>query len=171
MSIITISTIVITLFTISFVLSLQVGLKQIISSVEKRIDLSVYFFPIVTDEQAESVITAIKAIAGVEEVNYITKDMALAGYKERAVDSPELLAPLEVIGDNPFGASAVIRAAGPEAYAQVIEELGKPQYRDLIEGQKKDYEDNRKFIDSFSLFAEKIRLFELTQALLFISIM
>ena len=88
LSVITMSTIIITLFTISLVLALEVGLKQIIQTAEKHIDLSVYFYPSVTEAQANSVITVIKAIPGIQETVYITKEQSLASYEKRAQDSP-----------------------------------------------------------------------------------
>lgn len=158
LSIITMSTIIITLFSISLVLALGVGLKQIIKAAEEHIDMSVYFYPSVTDTQANSVITVIEAMPGIQEVVYITKEQSLASYEKRAQDSPELLAPLKVIGQNPFGATVTIRANEPTAYQRVIDELNKPQYKDLIEGQKKEFEENRKFIDSFTAFTDKIKI-------------
>lgn len=158
LSFITVSTIIVTLMTVSIILALQVGLRQIIKSADKHIDLSVYFFPSATNEQADSVVTAVKAISGVTEVAFVTKEQALANYQERAKESPELLVPLTVIGDNPFGSSIIIKASEPAVYSRVIEELNKPQYSALIEGQQKGYKENRLFIDSFSSFSDKVKI-------------
>lgn len=167
LSFITTSTIIITLMSVSLVWALQIGLKQIISSAEKRIDMSVYFYPLITDVQANSVITALKTIPGVQEITFITKEQALANYEKIAKDSPELLDPLSAIGQNPFGSSIIIKTNAPSVYSGVIEELNKPQYKDLIEGQKKAYEENRLFIDSFSAFTNKIRLSGLIMSFIF----
>lgn len=167
LSLVTMSTIIIALFTVSLILSLEVGLKQIVESAEKRIDLSVYFFPTVTEGQAQSVIAVIRTMPGIEEVTYITKEQSLTSYEKRAKDSPELLAPLKAIGQNPFGAAAVIRAHDLGVYQQVIDELNKTQYKDLIEAQKKEFEENRQFIDSFTAFTNKVRISGLAISLFF----
>ena len=103
LSFITTTTIVVTLVSVSLVWALQIGLKQIISSAEKRIDMSVYFYPSITDAQANSVITALRTIPDVQEIIFVTKEQALANYEKMAKDSPELLVPLSAIGQNPFG--------------------------------------------------------------------
>ena len=158
LSFITVSTIVVTLFIVSIVMALQVGLRQIIEATEKRIDLAVFFYPIITDSQTADIITMVKSIPGVESVTLVSKEQSLADYEKQANDSPELTAPLEVIGYNPFGSSIIIRASETTTYQRVIDELNKPQYKDFIEGQKKDFEENQQFINSFLSFANKIKI-------------
>ncbi len=157
LTIITITTITLTLLSISLVITLQTGIDQVVRSAERRIDLSVYFFPTATDPQIQSVVDAIKVFPGVTSVDKISKEDALAAYKASAVDSPELLKPLDAIGDNPFGASLTIRADSPPDYERVISELSKPQYQDLIEGEQRDYEANQQFIQNFTSFTNKVR--------------
>lgn len=158
LSLITISTISLTLISISLLLTFQIGIQQIIAAAEDHITLSIYFYPTVSDEQIESVALAIRPLPGVRNVAYVSRAEILARYQLRAKDTPELLAPLDTIGQNPFGGSLVVRAERPNDYARVIEELEKPQYGDLIEGQRKDFEENQAFISSFKSFTEKVKL-------------
>lgn len=158
LSVITVSTITLTLLSISLVVALQVGINQVVQATESRIDLSVYFFPTATEEQVGSVVTAIRTLPGVVSIEQISKEESLARYKQYAQDAPELLRPLEALGENPFGQSLVIKATAPADYERVITELAKPQYEDLVEGELKDYEANRTFIQNFTNFTTKIRL-------------
>ena len=50
-----------------------------------------------------------------------------------------------------------IKANQPLDYENVINELRKPQFTSLIEGERKDYEANQSFIKNFRTFTEKIR--------------
>lgn len=158
LSVITVSTITLTLISVSVVVGLQAGIDQIVHATEARIDLSIYFYPQATDDQVQSVVVAVKALPGVTSVDVVTKDAALAQYQQNAKDVPELLKPLEALGDNPFGASLTIKADSPNNYTGVIDELSKPQYKDLIEGEQKDYEANQAFIQNFTSFTDKVRL-------------
>jgi cell division transport system permease protein len=167
LSLITVSTLTLTLLSVSLLVAFQVGIQQVIASAENHITLSIYFYPAVSEEQIESVALALRPLSGVRTVTYVSRGEVLARYQLRAKDTPELLAPLETIGQNPFGGSLVVRAEHPEDYARVIAELGKPQYADLIEGQRKDFEENRAFIASFKAFTEKVRFSGLIASALF----
>ena len=167
LSVITVSTLVLTLFSVSMVLALQVGISQVVEAAEERIDLNVYFYPTATDAQLNSVITSLNAFPGVTAVTYVTKEQALAKYQDRGKLAPELLAPLQAIGDNPFGPSLIVRAKSSADYQRVVSELGKPQYKDLIEGQQNDFEENQAFIATFSSFTEKVRASGIVASLVF----
>lgn len=158
LSIVTVSTIALTLFSISMLVGLQVGINQVVEAAERRIDLSVYFYPEVTEAQAKSVALAVQTLPGITEVVPVTKEEALSRYQEKAKNTPELLGPLSILDDNPFGPSLIVRAEQPEHYTRVIAELDKPQYQDLIEGKRKDFEDNQDFISTFSMFSQRVRL-------------
>lgn len=158
LSVITVSTITLTLISVSVVVGLQAGIDQIVRATEERVDLSVYFFPAVTDRQVQSVVDGIKTFPGVTTVRTVSKEEALEQYQRAVKDTPELLKPLESLGENPFGPSLVVKAGSPRDYERIIEELAKPQYRDLIEGERKDYEANRAFINNFTSFTERVRL-------------
>jgi len=156
LAVVTTSTLVLTLLSVSLVVGLQAGISQVISAAESRINLSVYFYPTATEEQINSVITALRGVPGVGDIAYISKEQALARYQEQAKGAPELLDPLQAIGQNPFGASLSIKADGPSAFARLADEVGKPQYKDLVEGQKNQYEENQTFIANFRSFTGKV---------------
>src|SRR3989338_487913 len=105
LSIITVTTITLTLLSISLVVALQVGISDIVKTAEHRIDLSVYFFPKVTEAQVQSVVDSVKNFSGITSVETVPKETALLNYQQSAKDTPELLAPLQAIGENPFGPS------------------------------------------------------------------
>lgn len=157
LSVITTTTIILTLFSVSMVLALSVGIGQVVESVEERINLSVYFYPSVTEEQINSVIASLNSLPAVRDIKYVTKEQALARYKDQAAARPELLNPLAVLQDNPFGSSLAIQSDSAEGYKQILDEINKPQYKDLIEDQQKDYEENQSFINAFSSFTNKVR--------------
>jgi cell division transport system permease protein len=158
LSVVTISTVTLTLLSLSVVVGLQIGIDQIVQAAERRIDLSIYFFPAATDSQVESVATTVRILPNVTQVDVISKQQALEIYKKSVADIPELLKPLEALTENPFGASLAIKARQPEDYENILEELKKPQYAGLIEGEKRDYEVNREFIENFRSFTDKIRI-------------
>jgi len=167
LTIATSGTVVLTVVSLSFLLAIQIGISQILQSTEKQIDLSVYFYPETSDEQANSVIVALRSLPQVTDVTHISREKAFADYQEQAKGLPELMRPLEIIGDNPFGAYLIIKAKDINNYGKIIDELSKPQYKDLIESQQKHFEENRVFIQSFSDFARKVQLGALIVAIVF----
>lgn len=157
LSLITVSTAALALLAVTMLIALQVGISQIVTAAEERIDLGVYFYPTVTDAQVSSVVTVLNSFPGVAEVTYVSREQALANYQQRAINRPELMKSLEAIGQNPFGTSLRVKAHSQADYATIVNELSKPQYKDLIEGQQADYQENTAFITSFTSFTERAR--------------
>lgn len=157
LSFMTVSTMVLTLVLVNLLLTLRVGVDQAITAAERRIDLNAYFVPDATPEQIQSVITAVESLPGVTAVSLQSKEDALAQYRARARNAPELTDPLDVIGGNPFGASLIIRVAQTSDFATVGEALAKPPFADVLESQQREYEDSLAFVKALTNLTSNAR--------------
>jgi cell division transport system permease protein len=149
------ATIALTVFSLSSLLAIHVGIAQVVRSVESQLDLTLTLYPTVTESQANTLVVAINGLPNVKKVTYVSKEQVLEEQKQSG--DAEVLRSLEAIGENPFGASLIVEATDSKAYLAIIDELKKEQYSALIEGQEKHFEENKNFLQNFSNFADKVR--------------
>lgn len=153
----TVATIILTVLSINLAIALHIGIGQIIDSARDRVNLTLHFYPDVPEDTVNDAVNVAKSIDGVTSVIVVTPDEALADYKVAATNDPDLLKPLEVLDDNPFGYALVVQAASIDTYEQVLQTFEQTQYEGLIESQRKLFEENRRFIAAFSDVAERVQ--------------
>lgn len=119
--------------------------KILISSVEKKVDISVYFKEDSLSEDIMKVKTEISRIPEVKEVEYVSKEDALERFIEKHKDDPILIESLTEIGYNPFLASLNIRAWQASQYEQVTNFLETGPFEEIID--KIDYHQRKPVIE------------------------
>lgn len=163
-----IATVFILLLTISLATSLFLfrGFSQVlISSVEKKADISVYFKEEVSESDISDFREELAEISEVKEVKYISQERALADFTERHKDNPVLMASLAEVGRNPFLASLNIMASEPGQYQTIANFLKTSNFTDLIE--KVDYYQRMSVIERiFSLTSTINRSFLILSVIL-----
>ena len=111
--------------------------RFLISSIEEKADISVYF----KDEAEEEDILKIKeevfGIPEVKEVRYVSKEEALRRFTEKRKKDPRSMEALVYVGKNPFLASLGIKAFQADQYITVVNFLENFHFNYLIE--KHDY--------------------------------
>jgi len=139
---------VISLTTMLFILN-PVS-KKIISDVQDKVDVSVYFTEEATDEEITNVQLEISKLAEVKEISYISRDQALEIFIENHKDDALLIESLTELGYNPFSPSLSIKAWEPSQYSEVANLLESESYRGIID--KVDYNQRKEVIEKmFSL--------------------
>jgi len=117
----------------------------LISDIEEKVDVSVYFKEDVSPEDILAAEEEIYKISEVKEIEYVSKDQALERFTENHKDDPDLLESLTEVGYNPFLASLNIRAWEVSQYGQVASFLETGPFKDLID--KVDYYQRKPVID------------------------
>ncbi|MBI2053546.1 MAG: hypothetical protein HYT41_02265, partial [Candidatus Sungbacteria bacterium] len=97
-------------------------------SIESKIDISVYFIPDAQEAQIMAVKDELEALPDVKEVSYISREEALARFRETHKDDTLIASALEELGDNPLQASINIRAADPTRYNAISDFLAQKSY-------------------------------------------
>ncbi len=147
------ATIFILVMMISLITSLFLFNKAsqfIISSVQGKVDISVYFKYEALEEDVLKAKEEISKISEVKKVEYVSKDEALKNFTERHKDDPVLMGSLAEVGANPFLASLSIQAFEASQYEAVVNFLEGSNFNNLIE--KIDYSQRKSVIDRiFSL--------------------
>jgi len=128
--------------------------KILISDLQKKIDVSVYFKEEALPDEILKVKSEIVKIPEVKEVEYISREQALEKFIERHSDDPVLIESVTEVGYNPFLASLNIKAYQASQYEQVAKFLETGPFKDLVD--KIDYYQRKPVIE---------KVFSLTQAI------
>lgn len=139
------------IFLVSSIFLLKDASQFLISSIEEKVDISVYFKEDSLEEDVLQVGEEISKIPEVKEVEYVSKEMALQTFVARHKNDPLLMEALKEVGTNPFLAALNIKAWESGQYEKIALFLENPSFKNLIE--KVDYYERRPVIE---------RLFSLT---------
>jgi len=154
LSLVTVIILVLTLFSITLVAGVNVIAERAIESVQEKVDVSVYFKSDVSEEEVLNVRYRVEELSQVETVSYVSEEEALATFKERHADDPIILDSIELLDDNPLGATLIIKASSIDDYPLILAVLDSAAYADLI--QDRNYDDNQEVISRLSTLSTRI---------------
>lgn len=125
-----------------------------LSSLESKIDITVYFTPDAAESQILAVKREIEGLPDVREAEYISRDRALAEFRDRHKENALIASALEELGGNPLQASVNIKAVDPGHYASISEFLSRKQYAVV---EKINYFENQQVIERLSSIMGTVR--------------
>lgn len=144
-----------TIVTLTLLLIITVLGQNALQIIEAKVDVTVFM----ADDAEESSIFAVKHDIedreGVLSVVYITKEQALAAFRERHKSNPLIEQALEEVGDNPLQAQLVVRADSPAEYEHITEMLKSPRYEQLV--ARVTFDDNKVVIERLEAVIRAVR--------------
>lgn len=168
LSIITITILVMALFSVNFLIVFNLIADNAITAVKERVDVSIYFVPEASAGEVSNVKSSLDKLAEVQEAKYVSPDEALEKFKEEHADEPDILESLEQIEGNPLGAALVVKAKRLDDYPKILEEVNKPEYQRII--QDKNFEDHKAIINRIDSITQKVETAGLIVIVVFILI-
>jgi len=117
----------------------------LISTIQEKADISVYFKESASEEDILKVEEEISKIPEVKNVKYVSKEEALESFVQRHKDEPVLMESLEEVGGNPFLAALNIKAFQANQYQAVANFFEAGTFENLIE--KVDYYQRKPVIE------------------------
>lgn len=134
------------IFVISFLFFAQNLSQFLISNIETKVDISVYFKSETAEEDILKTKEELSNIPEVKEVNYVSKQEALENFTARNKNNPILMESLQEVGVNPFLPSLGVKAFQAHQYEAVVSFLARSQFDPLIE--KIDYYERKPIIEN-----------------------
>jgi len=156
----TISVMVLTLVVISILLMLNVVASAVLTNLQDKIDVSVYFKLEANEEDILVVKSQLEKLSEVEKVEYVSRDQALSSFRERHKDNAYLIQSLQELGENPLEASLNIKAQTASNYEAINQFLEGISYSSIID--KVDYRQNKEIIDKLSYIIANIKMIGLS---------
>lgn len=151
----TITIMFLALFVIEGVFIFSVLTDHAISTLQDKIDISVYFKKETPENEILLVQERLIVLEEVRSVEYISENEALSRFKTRHADNPILLESLSELDDNPLQASLNIKAKVPDQYASIAAFLERGDFNNLIE--KINYFQNKDVIERLSRITLTLR--------------
>ncbi|MFA6296746.1 MAG: permease-like cell division protein FtsX [Patescibacteria group bacterium] len=139
---------VLTLFSISLLIVLNLYGNLILENIKNKIDVTVFFSQDVSKAQIDELQSALSNMSDVEEVKYTSKDEALKEFQEKHGDNPLLLSSITELEGNPLRDTLVIRARNLEKYNDIKIFLDNEKYQPIVE--KFTFDDNKEIINKVS---------------------
>jgi cell division transport system permease protein len=122
-SLATVLIMVITLFTIGSLVFARAILGSMITQIQDKVDITVYFKTNAQEADILDFKTAVSKLDEVKSVDYISADQALIDFKEKHKDNAMITQSLEELGGNPLGPMLNIKAKEPSQYEAVAKFL------------------------------------------------
>lgn len=165
LSLMTVFILTLMLLSINTLIVLQVITKEATSLVKEQIDVSIFFSYEATEQEINEVKEYIALFPEVRDVNFISSDEVYAQFREQYADSPDIIASLDELGENPLGPTMIVNTREPSDYPKIIEALQVPEYENIIEA--KTFGDTEIAIERIDTVTTQVERFTLALSVLF----
>lgn len=160
------SMVAITLFIISIIIILYALTNVAIQNSTDRIGVvTAYFNQQTTDQEVRNVIEEVRGLQGVREVTYITKEQAIAQFRQIHQNEPNWIESLNEFSDaeNPLTGSIAVKAYDLADYSHIYETLKNDRYKPYFQNVR----DNQSVIDKLHGIIQFITKFGILLAAIF----
>lgn len=144
------------LLSVNVLLGANVMLNRAVEMFEERIDVTVTFLPGTPDALINQGRFYLTSLPQTDQVTFVTADEALAAFRERNRENPEVLDALNELSENPLGGQLIIKAKRAEDYPFLLEAIQNPQYAPFIKSSS--YDDHQVAIVRIEEVGRNIRL-------------
>ncbi|MFA6304749.1 MAG: permease-like cell division protein FtsX [Patescibacteria group bacterium] len=170
LSIVTITIIVLALFSISILSLFNLVSTHVLAVVENKTDVYVDLTQDATAGQAQTLIDELKKLSAIKEAEFITPDQTLVNFRERHKDNTLIIQSLDALAENPFRGSIRINVYKIEDFPIILNELSKKEYASYLEIDDKEFADAKTLVQGISEYSGKIQQGGLVVSLIFIII-
>lgn len=168
LSIITILILMLTLFTISLVATVNLLANQAIQAVEEKVDININFKSETSEDDILAAKLYIEQLNGVKTVRYISSEAALEQFKNNHISDADIQSALEALTSNPLPASLVIQGDSLDSYQVIMKKFEASKFEQLVEN--KNFADHQIIIDRLSAIIQRVYQAGLAISLVFIVI-
>ena len=170
LTVVTISIIVLALFSTSTLLIFNLLSEHTLAVVENKTDIYIDLTKEASDEQAKILVAELSKLPSAKEVEFITPEATLEKFKERHKDNPLILQALESVSENPFRGSIRLNVKDISSFPTILNELSKKEFARYLEIEDQEFADAKMLIEGISDYSKKIENAGLILSLLFILI-
>ncbi len=168
LSLITVTMLVLTLFTVNILVTLNLVTDRAIQAVGDRVEISVYFQSSTKEQTVQNAVAYLRGLSQVRDVQVVSAQEALDQFTARHQNDETITQSLKEIGGNPFGPGLVIKAHTVGDFDVILKSLDNPDFRDQI--REKDFSDYQQIITRIKQTTDHIRTIGLTVMAIFLLI-
>jgi len=112
---------VVALTAIGSIMFMNAVFDATLLGIQNRVGVNVSFVPEAIEQEILELKTELEALPEVEHVGYVSREEALANFREKHKDEQIILRSLDEVSENPFGARLDVRAKEPSQYQGVAD--------------------------------------------------
>jgi cell division transport system permease protein len=165
LSITTIIILILALFSINMLITVDVISDAAIDAVKEKIDISLYIKNSADEASIAALRSKIAAMSQVKEVQYISKAQALEDFKVRHKDSPDVLESLRELGRNPLSPTMIIKPRDIDQYEDLIDRLNRLE-DNIIESR--NFDNHKTMLSKVNVITHKVSQVGLMVSMIFI---
>ncbi|HMB17441.1 MAG TPA: permease-like cell division protein FtsX [Candidatus Paceibacterota bacterium] len=167
----TISIMILTLLVFIGLMVFNIVSDQAVNTVKNKVDISVYFKSNVAEDDVLNIKRILENFDEVDSVEYVSRDEALAEFKERHSDDEVITQTLGELDTNPLLASLNIKAEDLSQYDVIASYLESDSLSDMVE--KVTYAQNELVIKRLETLVNGLNIvvLSLTLFLAFLAVM
>lgn len=150
----TITVMVLVLFVMGNLVFMGALSTSALESLESKIDITMYFAIGASESDILVIKDEIERHPSIAEVTYVSRDQALAEFRERHKENVMIVDALTELGDNPLEASLNIQAKDSSQYAGISQFLIDKKYPTV---EKINYFENQKVIEKLGSMIGTVR--------------
>jgi cell division transport system permease protein len=129
--------------------------RQAASSIEDKIDISVYFNTNTSEDQILNIQQSLQSLPQVTEVNYTSRDQALATFQQNHASDQTISQAINQLDTNPLEASLSIKANDPSEYGSIASYLAAPNFAQYVDTVS--YTQNQQVIDRLAKIVSTVQ--------------
>lgn len=148
---------VITLIILSVILMLFITTNFSINNVRERVDISVYFKTGLAESQILNIKSTLEQNPKIKSITYVSQADALASFRAKNQNKPEILQSLDELDANPLPPSLQIKAGNLDDYPAITADISGGTYKDQVANI--NFEDNKAIIDRLNQILKFITTF------------
>jgi len=153
LSVATIIILLLALFSINTLVTIRVTSDSAALAIKEKIDIALYIKAETPETEIDSLRKSINEMERVKSVTYISRDEALADFREKYKNDPEILAALKELGRNPLSPSLIIFPKNLDEAGLLINELRMID-NSIIESR--DFSDNTVVLNKINNITKRI---------------
>lgn len=166
----TISIMVLALFSINFLITFSFVTKQIIQIVENKTSVYVDLTAQTTSDQAKSLVAKLNEVPAVKEATFIEPEQALANFLKRHEQDSLIKDAVSSLTNNPLKGSVLIKVNNIADFPNLLNDLSKPEFGQYLEINDQDFLEVKNLINQISDYTIQIKKIALGVSLIFIII-
>ena len=151
----TIAIMVITLLLITSLFMISVAVGSILNDLEEKVDVSVYFKLETSEKDILKIKTELESLNDIKAVEYVSREEALARFKDSHQNNSLVIKSLEELGENPLESSLNIKAKLIDSYESITSFLESQRFSGLVDTV--NYRQNQKVIEKLSGILSGVR--------------
>ncbi|HOY56502.1 MAG TPA: permease-like cell division protein FtsX [bacterium] len=165
LSLVTITIIVMTVFSLTVLILVNVLTDQAVSSIKNKVDISLYFEAQTKEETVTDIKDQISKIDHVRDIEYVSATAALERFKATHSQDSLIQDAVDEMGENPLGPVLVVKADEMSNYPSILKNIEDFKINEVA--KEIDYDDHQLIIQKIELISGKIKQFGLFLSIAF----